>query len=112
MKWPYLSLFYMIILLMTLIYAGYQHELVHKTIFETYGIKSEIKMFQYFPSIVTVSEPINSTQCPDDTCGMQHNMNEVVGYQLLPLYSIIGIGIAFLIFILEVYLINYNGDKK
>jgi hypothetical protein len=63
----------------------YMHESVHVEIYKSYGIKSSIHFFKYFPSIVTEAE----TKCPNSDCELAHNVNDTIGYHLIPFYIMV-----------------------
>jgi len=63
---------------------GAQHEQVHVAIFRTYGINSYIEYTEMFPRLVTIAE----RPCPTEMCLLAHNINEIVGYPLIILYTI------------------------
>ncbi len=94
MKW---STFYIMIFLVMGGYFIHQHESVHQTIFNSYGIKSEIKHFEKFGVSLTIPEKA----CPTEECNLAHNINEAIGYQLIPLFTLIGFGFGFIIVVLE-----------
>ena len=70
---------------------GYMHESAHQEIFRSYGINSKIYIIKYFPDLVTIPE----TNCPTDSCNLANNINESVGYHLLPFFCMVYLGILF-----------------
>ena len=89
-------LFFALIFIGSFILFGYMHEQVHVTIFDHYDIESEVKYLSSFPNFATVYyEP-----CPTEECTLAHNINEAIGYQLIPLYILMGFGLFLIIAIL------------
>jgi hypothetical protein len=76
------------------------HEKVHQVIYADYGIESHIEWFSEFPDIATVTEPIYEEQCPTD-CKLANEMNEAVGYHLIPIFFLLIIAFFIIIVILE-----------
>lgn len=69
----------------------YTHELVHSEIYRHYGIESEITWFYIEEGESwwqTHSVTIAESPCPTEECKLAQNMNEVVGYPLMVIYSI------------------------
>lgn len=85
----------------SLLFFGYMHESVHKIIYRNYGIESEIYMFRYFPDAVTIAEADSIGQC-DENCLLAHEINEVVGYHLLPMF----IMLVFMLFVIAMEVSN------
>ena len=92
-----LTLAFGVILILAFIIGGHLHEQVHVSIFESYGIKSEVYYFKYFPSFVTEAEK----SCPNDACEISHAMNEAVGYNHISILIILGIGLLIIICLIE-----------
>jgi len=91
------SIIFIIAFLIGLMGLGFMHEKVHQEIFEHEGIKSKINWFADFPAMTTIAE----RPCPTESCKLANNINDVVGYHLIIIYSIIGLGFLGLIRILE-----------
>lgn len=70
------------------------HEKVHQEIFKSDGIKSRIG---FKGTIVTISEEA----CKTSECELAHNINEIVGYQLMPIFLLLWLGLFIIIEILE-----------
>jgi hypothetical protein len=64
---------------------GYMHEAVHKEIFLHYGIDSKIHLISDFPHFSTEPMGDNLDNC-GESCMLAHDINEVVGYQMLPIF--------------------------
>ena len=64
----------------------YMHEMVHKEIFESYGIESKIDLFKEFPFYALT---IPEKNCPNDTCTLAHDINESIGYHLFAFYFLL-----------------------
>lgn len=75
---------------------GYYHEAVHKEIYRAYGIDSKINLFA-FPNMETVVTNMSQYYLCDSNCKLAHSNNEAVGYNLVGLYVIVGVGILCLI---------------
>lgn len=88
---------YVIIFFLGFLFLGYQHELVHVTIFEDYGIDSHVEYYGNGWDWVTKAEGNYSNCNTNNGCVQSHNMNEVIGYQLMPIYLLIGFVGAFLL---------------
>ena len=69
--------------LAALFFVGYLHEQVHVTIFDHYGIDSEVNYISSFPNFETVPEE----PCPNNDCWLAHQINEAVTYPLLPMFA-------------------------
>ena len=82
----FLFLFFFILGILGL---GIMHEEVHIAIYNSYGIESHSEYFSHFPNFVTIAEE----KCPNETCELAHNINEIVGYPLLIFYVIFGVGV-------------------
>ncbi len=97
------SLFLIILIgAITLFVFGYYHEAVHQTIYQSYGIESEVYYLKYFPDFVTIP----AKPCPNESCTLAQNMTESIGYQLLPLISFITLLALFF------YFRMYSQDKR
>lgn len=81
---------YIILFLAGFFLLGFQHELVHVQIFKSYGIDSHIEIWGNGWDWVTKAEGNYSNCNAANGCVQSHNMNEVIGYQLIPIYLIIG----------------------
>lgn len=92
-----LTVLFAIIFIGGLIGMGYMHEEVHVQIYKSYGIESYIDLISYFPDGMTIAE----SPCPNETCELAHNINDVVAYHLTAFYVMIGFGILFLIILNE-----------
>lgn len=79
-----------------LLYFGYMHEQVHVVIFERDGIKTKVN-YLAFPDFETIAEE----PCRTETCRLSNNLNEIVGYPLMILYTFFGMGLLFIILLLE-----------
>jgi len=90
-------LFYSLVILISLIGFGYMHEQVHVAIFEDYGISSHVEYWGHGSDWATVTdEPIPVGKC-NETCMLSHNINEAIGYQLMPFFVLVGIGFLMVI---------------
>ena len=101
-----ITIFFSLLFIMGFLLLGYMHEQVHVEIFNSYDIDSHVEYFSNFPDFVTISEPITEEDCPNK-CQLAHNLNEIVGYPLNIFYLIFGIGLLFIIGLIE-----YNGGQK
>ena len=72
------------------------HEFIHKQIFERHGIISESKVNLIFLSGVTTPA---SSLC-NDSCKLEHTINDVIGYYLATF--------IYFIFILTLIILLYN----
>jgi len=79
------------ILILGLFGLGFMHEQVHVQIYAYDGIESHVEYFSHFPDFVTIAEE----NCKTDYCQLSHNINEIVGYHLLALYTVFAILILF-----------------
>jgi len=110
----FISKFFAVLLVLSMLGFVYLHEQVHVQIFKSYGIESRVDYLGSFPDAVTYGE----RSCPNDYCTSNHNINEVVGYQLQPILVILGVGLLCIISFLEsrkeleikMYLNNKNQD--
>lgn len=91
----FFSIFFFILLIIGIFLLGIMHEKVYQAIYEDYGIKSKIGMD--FPNMITIAEK----SCEDKNCELAHEINEVIGYHALPFYLIIGLGLSFIIVLIE-----------
>ena len=78
---------FLIIFLLVLLITSLAHEFVHQAIFESYNINGKVSLFYFQPE----------ENCPTEECTLANNINEVVGYNLVPLFILIGTGYYFLI---------------
>jgi hypothetical protein len=62
----------------------YQHEQVHKAIYNNYDIESEI-VFNYFSDSYT--RPLGNYSKCDSSCQLAHGINEAVGFGVLIYYT-------------------------
>lgn len=95
-----MSILFVIIGLLLVCLFTYMHESVHKQIYRHYGIDSHITID--FPDAVTIPEG-NYSNC-DDYCQLSHNINESIGYHLLPIISLLLLGLTAIISLLELQL--------
>ena len=77
------ALFIGLIALLSLFMFGVMHEQVHVAIYDDYGIDAEVYYLKYFPDFVTVAEK----PCNSDECRLAHNINDAIGYHLLPIFA-------------------------
>jgi len=87
-------LFFIIVFIGGFVLLGFIHEQVHVEIYKSHGIDSHIEYINYLPDLVTVPE--KGSSC-NDACQLAHNINESIGYQLMPFYILIGMGFLVLI---------------
>jgi len=73
------------------------HEQTHVEIFRHYGINSSIEWFSHFPDVVTVGD----RGCPTYECVLAHNNADNIGYHLEVVLLLGGVGIYFIIFLME-----------
>ena len=95
-----MKIFFSIVILLGFLGLGFMHEQVHIAIWDNYGIESHIEYFSHFPHLVTVA----NGSCPTEECILAHNINEIVGYPLMVLYIVFGVGLLILIKIGELKL--------
>lgn len=93
----FLSKLFTIILFVSLILFVYFHEQTHVQINESYGINSRVEYFKDFPDVVTYGDK----SCPNDSCILAHKNTDNIGYQLQPLFLLLGIGLLCIIILLE-----------
>lgn len=93
-----ISIFFLIIGMLTIFMFGYMHEQAHIAIYKSYGVKAEATYFANFPDMTTTAEK----PCPTDTCFLANNINEIVGYPLLVILTTIILGFFLTIFVLEI----------
>jgi hypothetical protein len=102
---------FLIMGIVLMFYFTYSHELVHQEIFRSYGVPNKISFFEEFPyRAVTIGEG-NVENC-DEYCVLSHNINESIGYQLIPVFLLLFIGLFYIIILLkkiyeELSLMNY-----
>lgn len=76
-----------VIYLLGAFFIVHTHEINHKNIWGSYGIKSEIHYEEIWKGhVYTKAEE----HCPNETCNFQQNLNEMIGYPLLQIYIAIG----------------------
>ena len=100
-----LYIIFAVILLLGFVGLMIIHERVHVEIFAIHGIESHVEYFSHFPYVVTIPEQ----NCPNEACVLAHNINEEISYPLDILYSVFGIALLIIIYIIE--LNNYGGEK-
>ena len=86
-----------VLFILGLVGLTYLHEQVHIAIYSSYGIESHAEYFKYFPKFVTIPE----SNCPTEMCSALNNLNEIVGYPLMVFYVVFGLGLFFIISLLE-----------
>lgn len=89
----------MITVFMGFLGLAYMHEQVHVQIFNSYDIESHVDYIHYLPDFATVPDG-DYYKC-NDFCVLSHNINESVGYHLIIIYVILGLGFLFIIGLLE-----------
>lgn len=72
------------------------HETVHVEIYRSYGIESHVEYFSQIPYAVTIAQE----GCPNETCILAHNLNDVIGYHL----QAILVAICLLLFVIIILL--------
>jgi hypothetical protein len=92
----YIRIIMLLIGTLTVIGLGVMHEEVHKAIFASYGIDSQIYYFKEFPDFVTIATNVTQGQC-NDSCLLAHNLNEVIGYPLTVISAMIFLMLFFII---------------
>ena len=99
MKWAFII--FAVVIIGGIIMLGYTHEKVHQLIFSSYGIDSKINLISDFPDMTTtpINQTLASKNC-NETCWLQHNMNEAISYPLLPIIVMISMGLFFIIVLL------------
>jgi hypothetical protein len=101
------TLLMIVTLIIGMIGFGIQHEKVHQIIYEEYGIKSKVNYLDgWGMSTTTIG---NYSKC-GDACETSHNINETVGYHLMPFFLVFGIGLLIIIAQLE-FLIEQKEEK-
>jgi len=85
------------VLIFILIFVGFiaTHEKVHQIIFADYGINSRV-LINGTDMLTHPDKP-----CPTDTCNLAHEINESIGYQVLPMLILVGVGLFIIILMLE-----------
>jgi hypothetical protein len=91
------SVIFFIFGVLSLILVGYLHEQVHVSIYEDYNISSKVNYISSFPDFQTIPDK----PCPTESCIEQHNFNEAVGYNTLPILFVLIIGLGFIILAIE-----------
>lgn len=74
--------------LLGLVILNIAHEEAHVQIFRSYQIDSHIEYFKHLPYRIAT---ISNEPCPNEFCNLAHNLNEVVGYTIIALYTSIGV---------------------
>lgn len=92
-----------------LIGLGYMHESAHVEIFRSYGVVSHIEYFSSFPDLATV--PTYHPERCTGNCVLAHDLNEVVGYQLIMIYFMVGFGLLCLVGIAETFFYSSTERK-
>ena len=62
------------------------HEAIHYQIFARYDVESEIS-FDFFPVPKGVVVPFGDYKLCNDSCKLQHALNDIIGYNLVVLIS-------------------------
>lgn len=103
----YILIFYITVFFLGFFALGYMHEVVHVEIYKHWGVESEIHLFKYFPDFATMpKEP-----CPTEACVLAHDINEIIGYPLLIIYSFFGIVFLIIISLIGIKSeLNYTGE--
>ena len=78
---------FLIIFIIILLLTSLSHEFVHQAIFESYDINGNVSLFYFQPE----------ENCPTEECILANSINEVIEYNLVPLFILIGMGFYFLI---------------
>ena len=86
------------------------HEQAHKEIYRTYGVESEIKYDWIKISGYTQADYLEAQEKCNELCELAHNQNEIVGYHMSGLVSV-------LVFLFCIYLMfkligGKNGRKE
>lgn len=76
-----------VVIMLGFLSLGFMHEQAHVEIMRSYGIDSHVEYFSHFPGIATIYEK----PCPNESCELANNLNEVVGYPLLVFYTVFSI---------------------
>jgi len=92
-----ISIIFMAAMIVGLCFFTYLHEQIHVNIFNDYDINSTVEYFSHFPGVATIGE----SACPTETCKLSHNINDIIGYHLLSMYFMIGLGIFFILIYME-----------
>ena len=79
-----MTMTFIIFSLLAFFALGYMHESVHVEVFKSYNISSSIHMFKYFPDFITTPE----RACVNPNCTLAHDINEAIGYQLIPIFAL------------------------
>jgi len=95
MKYKYLL--FLAIFLFIWLYAGVMHEQAHVSIYEYYGVDTEVQYFKNFPHFVTIAEE----PCPNDFCRILNSENDLIQYNLNSILLLLTTGFTFLIYMLE-----------
>lgn len=86
------------------------HENAHKEIFRSYDIDSEIKINYFLISGETSADYSEVQEKCDDFCQLAHNQNEIVGYHLSGLVSII-VFLFCIYFMIKLMGANYGREE-
>ena len=73
----------------------YEHEVVHQNIYKDYGLDSKI----HINLDGAYTKVISKGLCPN-SCKMAQELNDIIGYPVIVIYGVFGIGILFIIKIL------------
>lgn len=101
------AIIYMVVCILLFFGLASGHENAHVTIYEDYGISSHIEWFSHFPHIVTITEPIYESQCPE-SCILANNINDIVAYHLMYVFSFMILFGFIVIMYLEDFDIKWN----
>ena len=74
----------LIIIFIYFIYFSFivSHEAIHSQIFNRYGIRNDIN-FKFLPIPRGVVTPYGNYTLCNDSCKLQHSLNDIVGYNLV-----------------------------
>ena len=108
-----ISLLYFIGMIFLSVMLLYEHEEVHVSIYDAYGIDSEVEYIRSDLTARTIPNYENTTRRCNETCHMLHEINEIVGYHANAFFALIGLGFLFTILMLGIiaYLI-YHLEMK
>jgi hypothetical protein len=97
------SLIFAILFMFSLVFSGYMHEVVHREIFTSFGVESEIQMWQQFPNFATVGRFKKSDLTEQEFREMEnlHLQNEIMKYNIMGIELLFGFGFFFIILLLE-----------
>lgn len=98
MKYKF-SVMFLILGILLLGFQSYAHEKVHVNILDSYNIKViEFSIFEVTPE----------KNCISPNCILANNLNEVVGYQIIPIYLLIFSGMQIMIILMEGNFLLWN----